>query len=96
MRVVTPFSNLYKLVCRLLDGVFYFAERRIESMRARQKNDNDKAFLLTYQQAAERYNLGVSTIMKTARECGAIRHLGKSARVVTSVMDEYLMALVED
>jgi hypothetical protein len=63
-------------------------------MRAR-KTNNDDAFLLTYQQAAQRYNLGLTTIMKTARECGAIRHLGKSARVVVSVMDAYLMSLEE-
>lgn len=65
-------------------------------MRARQRTDDKNAFMLTYQQAAERYNLGLSTIMKVSKECGAVRHLGKSARVVVSIMDKYLMSLVEN
>lgn len=41
-------------------------------MRARQRTDDKNAFMLTYQQAAERYNLGLSTIMKVSKECGAV------------------------
>lgn len=65
-------------------------------MRAR-LNDNDKtAFLLTYRQAAERYNVGLNTVQKMAKNAGAVRHFGKCARVVADVLDNYVLTLSED
>lgn len=46
--------------------------------------------LITYKEACERYSLGLSTIQKYARESGALRKIGKSARVNVSVMDAFL------
>lgn len=46
--------------------------------------------LITYKEACERYSLGISTIQKIAKESGALRKIGKSARVNVSVMDAYL------
>lgn len=63
-------------------------------MKARH-NQSDNAVLLSYTQAQQRYNLGINTIRKIANDCGAVRHLGKSARIIASVLDDYIMSLSE-
>lgn len=45
------------------------------------KNRNCSGELLTYKQAAERSNLGINTVMKLAKESGALRKIGRIARV---------------
>lgn len=65
-------------------------------MRARKTGSNADAFLVTYQQAADRYNLGLTTIQRVAKDCGAVRHYGRSVRVVVGIMDKYFMSLKED
>ena len=45
------------------------------------KNRNFKGELLTYQQAAEKSNIGINTVMKLARESGALIKIGRIARV---------------
>ena len=52
--------------------------------------------MMTYRQAADRYNLGLTTIQRVAKDCGAVRHYGKSARVVVEIMDKYFLSLKED
>ena len=64
-------------------------------MRPRKSGSNEDAFMLSYRQASERYNLGLNTIQKVAKDCGAVRHYGKSARVVVKIMDEYFLSLSE-
>ena len=62
-------------------------------MRARKQNENvNSAFLLTYQQAADRYNVGMNTIRKLADECGAVRHFGRAARVLPEKIDAYILS----
>jgi hypothetical protein len=53
--------------------------------------NNKDGFLLTYKQCAERYNIGTSAVMKLARASGAIRFIGKTARVLPSILDKYIL-----
>ena len=64
-------------------------------MRQRKTGSDDSAFMLSYRQAAARYNLGLTSVQRIAKDCGAVRHFGKTARVVISIMDEYVLSLGE-
>jgi hypothetical protein len=59
----------------------------------RLKNRNLNGELLTYAQAAERANLGEKTVMRLARESGALVKIGRSARVNWSKFYQYLLAV---
>ena len=45
------------------------------------KNRNSKGELLTYQQTTEKSNIGINTVMKLARESGALIKIGRIARL---------------
>lgn len=57
----------------------------------KRKNNNLNAQLLTYQQVAEKSNLGVNTVMNISRESGAIIKIGKIARVDWGVFYKYIL-----
>lgn len=56
------------------------------------KNRNLNGELLTYQQTAEKSNLGTNTVMRLARESNALVKIGRISRVDWSVFIEYLRA----
>ena len=56
------------------------------------KNRNYNGELLTYQQTAEKSNLGINTVMKLALEAGALVKIGKIARVNWKVFYEYIVS----
>lgn len=45
------------------------------------KNRNFNGELITYRQTAEKSNMGINTVMKLAKESGALVKIGKIARV---------------
>jgi hypothetical protein len=96
MRVVTAFQTNCTINVQSFEMPFFVSERRNKTLKARNKTNADDSFMLTYKQAAARYNLGLNTTMKISKECGAVRHLGKSARVIVSILDNYLLSLTED
>jgi hypothetical protein len=49
-----------------------------------------QAVLGTYRDAMARYSLGMSTVVRLARESGALRKIGKAARVDLAAMDAYI------
>ena len=51
--------------------------------------------MLTYKQACERYNLGMSTVQKLARQGEALVKIGKSARVDVEKMDSFVLSFRE-
>lgn len=51
--------------------------------------DTQKVFI-TYKEAAERYSLGLSSIQVLARKSGALRKIGRAARIDVNTMDQYL------
>lgn len=53
-------------------------------------NITDNAILLTMEQAKERYSLCYQTIMKLAKESGALIKIGKSTRFNRQKLDEYI------
>ena len=53
---------------------------------------NNKGILITYKQACERYNLGMNTVMKLARQGEALVKIGKSARVDVEKMDSFVLS----
>ena len=55
---------------------------------------NERTKLITYEQASERYQLGRSSLIKIANECGAIRKIGRSVRLNLEVMDEAIESYV--
>lgn len=57
------------------------------------KNRNFNGSLLTYGQAAEKSNLGLGTVMKLARESGALVKIGKSARVDWDTFYQYIISV---
>lgn len=59
------------------------------------KNKNEKGILLTYKDACERYNLGMNTVQRLAREAGALIKINKSARIDVSKMDNYILSFRE-
>ena len=48
----------------------------------------ERTKLITYEQASERYQLGRTSLIRIANECGAIRKIGRSVRLNLDVMDE--------
>lgn len=51
--------------------------------------------LLTYQQAAEKSNIGINTVMKLARESGALIKIGRIARVDWNVFYNYFTSVYQ-
>lgn len=51
--------------------------------------------LLTYQQAAEKSNIGINTVMKLARESGALIKIGCIARVDWNVFYNYITSVYQ-
>ena len=54
------------------------------------KNRNFNGELLTYRQTAEKSNMGINTVMKLAKESGALVKIGKIARVDWNTFYEYI------
>lgn len=59
------------------------------------KNRNSKGDLLTYQQTAEKSNIGINTVMKLARESGALIKIGRIARVDWNVFYNYITSVYQ-
>lgn len=59
------------------------------------KNRNSKGELLTYQQTAENSNMGINTVMKLARESGALIKIGRIARVDWKVFYNYITSVYQ-
>lgn len=59
------------------------------------KNKNFKGELLTYQQTAEKSNIGINTVMKLARESGALIKIGRIARVDWNVFYNYITSVYQ-
>ena len=59
------------------------------------KNRNFKGELLTYQQTAEKSNRGINTVMKLARESGALIKIGRIARVDWNVFYNYITSVYQ-
>lgn len=60
------------------------------------KNRNEDGRLLTYEQTAKRSNLGRCTIMRLAREAGALVKIGRTARVDWDTFYNYVMNVYRD
>ena len=54
------------------------------------KNRNYNGELLTYQQTAEKSNLGINTVMKLALESGALIKIGRISRVNWKIFFDYI------
>ncbi|WP_251207605.1 DUF6462 family protein [Acetatifactor aquisgranensis] len=59
------------------------------------KNRNFNGELLTYQQAAEKSNMGINTVMKLAKESGALVKIGKIARVDWNRFYNYILSVYQ-
>lgn len=59
------------------------------------KNRNFNGELLTYQQTAEKSNIGINTVMKLAKESGALVKIGKIARVNWNVFYDYIVSVYQ-
>lgn len=59
------------------------------------KNRNFKGELLTYQQTAEKSNIGINTVMKLARKSGALIKIGRIARVDWNVFYNYITSVYQ-
>lgn len=59
------------------------------------KSRNFKGELLTYQQTAEKSNIGINTVMKLARESGALIKIGRIARVDWNVFYNYITSVYQ-
>lgn len=59
------------------------------------KSRNSKGELLTYQQTAEKSNIGINTVMKLARESGALIKIGRIARVDWNVFYNYITSVYQ-
>lgn len=59
------------------------------------KNKNFEGKLLTYQQTAEKSNLGINTVMKLAKESGSLVKIGKIARVNWNVFYDYIVSVYQ-
>lgn len=57
------------------------------------KNRNFNGELLTYRQTAEKSNIGINTVMKLAKESGALIKIGKIARVNWNVFYNYIISV---
>ena len=59
------------------------------------KNRNYNGELLTYQQTAEKSNLGINTVMKLALESGALVKIGRISRVDWKVFYDYIISVYQ-
>lgn len=59
------------------------------------KNRNYNGELVTYQQMAELSNLGLNTVMRLARESGALVKIGKISRVNRKIFFEYVTSVYQ-
>lgn len=57
------------------------------------KNRNWNGELLTYQQTAEKSNMGINTVMRLAKESGSLVKIGKISRVNWSVFYNYIVSV---
>lgn len=48
--------------------------------------------LLTYRQVAEKSNLGINTVMKLAKESGALLKIGRASRIDGAVFYQYIVS----
>lgn len=65
-------------------------------MRARKRNtDTSGQYLLTCQEAANRYAVAINTVKKMAENANAIVRFGKTTRIISSKLDEYLIKLAK-
>ncbi len=60
-----------------------------------QKSRNGSGTLLTYQQIAEEANLGLNTVMRIARESGALVKIGRIARVNPEIFFKYVQEVYQ-
>lgn len=60
-------------------------------MRSLKYRNNVDSPLLTYQMMAEDSNLGIQTVMKLAKESGALVKIGKTARVNREKFYSYVL-----
>lgn len=56
------------------------------------KTRNPQGELLTYQQTAEKSNLGINTVMKLAKKSGSLLKIGRIARVDWAVFYQYIVS----
>ena len=59
------------------------------------KNRNQNGKLLTYQQTAEKSNMGINTVMKLAKESGALIKVGRIARVDWNTFYEHIISVYQ-
>lgn len=59
------------------------------------KNGNSNGEFLTYQQTAEKSNIGINTVMKLAKESGALVKIGKISRVNWNVFYHYIVSVYQ-
>ena len=59
------------------------------------KNRNYNGELLTYQQTAEKSNLGINTVMKLALESRALVKIGRISRVDWKVFYDYIISVYQ-
>lgn len=59
------------------------------------KNRNFNGEFLTYKQTAEKSNIGINTVMKLAKESGALIKIGKIARVNWNVFYDYITSVYQ-
>lgn len=59
------------------------------------KNRNFNGELLTYRQMAEKSNMGINTVMKLAKESGALVKIGKIARTDWNTFYEYIISVYQ-
>lgn len=65
-------------------------------MRALKKRDTGlKKRYVTYQEGAEIFSLGISTLIRLARESNSLVKIGRSARIDLEKLDCYLNSLKE-
>lgn len=66
-------------------------KRTEEEIRATvKKRVESRKLLISYEEATERYNLGVTTLRKMAKDCKALYKIGRSARINIEIMDKYM------
>ena len=54
----------------------------------------EKTKYITFEQGTERYSLGRTTLMKIAKENGALCKIGKSSRLKLDKMDEIMESCI--
>lgn len=78
-----------------VDTLFLFANIQKGEKNMRKFNESENGILLTYKQACERYNLGMNTVQRLARQGDALVKIGKSARVDVEKMDSFVLSFRE-